>query len=221
MHFRAETRCLHVIGTTSAQLRCCSSNIFQCCWLNTPNFGPAETSHGARRSGFGRWTSCKGLHFWAIVHYVKPPSPPSCFLIFQDFSVPGVLESPLGEAGKKRIKKVPRILKNLSHERDGNPNISHQWFRKVASLGYTLVIKHSNGKNPINGGFHSKITYFYGPFSSKPCLITPEGNPAWCVLSFQQYFTPRSKVEFLDPLSDRTFNELPYFSGPSEFFLLW
>ena len=28
----------------------------------------------------------------------------------------------------------------------------------------------------LNGGFNRKITVFYGPFSSKPCLMTPEGT---------------------------------------------
>ena len=31
------------------------------------------------------------------------------------------------------------------------------------------------GKSPINRGFHGKITDFYGPFSSQPCLMKQEG----------------------------------------------
>ena len=34
------------------------------------------------------------------------------------------------------------------------------------------VIKHGSGKSTINEGVHRKITCFYGPFSSTPCLIT-------------------------------------------------
>ena len=29
----------------------------------------------------------------------------------------------------------------------------------------------------MNLAFSRKITYFYGPFSSQPCLMTPEGKP--------------------------------------------
>ena len=32
------------------------------------------------------------------------------------------------------------------------------------------------GKSLLNGGFDRKITDFYGPFSSQPCLMTPEGK---------------------------------------------
>ena len=39
-----------------------------------------------------------------------------------------------------------------------------------------LVIKHGSGKSPRNGVFHRNISYFYGPFTSKPCLMTPDGK---------------------------------------------
>ena len=41
----------------------------------------------------------------------------------------------------------------------------------------TLVSSIMAGKSPRNGGFNGKITYFNGPFSSKPCLI--EGISLW------------------------------------------
>ena len=38
--------------------------------------------------------------------------------------------------------------------------------------GYPLVIKHGWKMIKLNEGFDRKITYFYGPCSSTPCLIT-------------------------------------------------
>ena len=58
-----------------------------------------------------------------------------------------------------------------------NVYVNDSWF---SGGGYPLVIKHSNGKSPINGYqwrfLARKITDSYGPFSSTPCLMTPEGN---------------------------------------------
>ena len=52
------------------------------------------------------------------------------------------------------------------------------------SRHYLLVIKHGNGKFPMNGGFNRKHAYFYSPFSSSPCLIIggwplPSGKLRW------------------------------------------
>ena len=41
---------------------------------------------------------------------------------------------------------------------------------------YPLVIKHGRGKSIVNGGVYKKITKINGPFSSQPCLMTPEGK---------------------------------------------
>ena len=55
---------------------------------------------------------------------------------------------------------------------------SDDWFdallAKCSSFppAYPLGIKDGNGKSPMNRGFSRNIIYFYGPFSSKPCLIT-------------------------------------------------
>lgn len=51
----------------------------------------------------------------------------------QDFSVPGVLESPLGEAGKKRIKKA---LRNPMHM-CGSLSLNH---RLTELLDFSLCL---------------------------------------------------------------------------------
>ena len=58
--------------------------------------------------------------------------------------------------------------------------INHQ--KWIVYHCYTHIIPFGNqtwlaGKSTINGGFYRKITDFCGPFSSTPCLMTPQGIP--------------------------------------------
>ena len=49
-------------------------------------------------------------------------------------------------------------------------------------------IEPGSGKSPINGRGHWKITYFYGPFSSKPCLITGGYDLRFLFAKLQMYW---------------------------------
>ena len=55
----------------------------------------------------------------------------------------------------------------------------------TGSISYPAVIKRGNWKSTRNWWFNRKITCFNSVFSSKPCLMTPEGVPIGAILNMK------------------------------------
>ena len=105
---------------------------------------------------------------------------------FKEASAPGGARHPLSwthfrqhDARCQQWVSVDLILRlfNMSREFPRFFKI-HQDVSRLFHEYPLVVIKHGKKNSPMNQAFSRKITDFYGPFSSKPCLMTPEGKSA-------------------------------------------